>query len=140
MPRFDTVYLDPADKRLITGTPQEQERARREFARQREIQAIMRRIDREIPRSDLIFGRWVEVASTGELFHPWAGDVWFAPEGVVYYFDETGFPRLLEPADPRSRSELEKRKTAKEQRRADRAAAARKRREQLKAAAGGEPL
>ena len=136
MPRIDAAYLDPNDPRLITGTPQEQERARREFARQREIQAIMRRIDREIPRSELIFGRWVEVASTGELFHPWLGDVWFAPEGVVYYVDETGFPRLLEPADPPSRAELERRQAAKEQRRADRAAAARKRREQMKAAAG----
>ena len=122
---------------MIAGTPQEQERAWREFAKQREIQAIMTRIDREIPRSDLSFGaRWIELESTGELFNPWAGDVWFAPEGVVYYIDSTGFPRLLEPADPPNRAELERRQAAKEQRRADRAAAAKERREQLKAAVG----
>ena len=136
MPRFDSAYLSPDDPRLIAGTPQEQERAWREFAKQREIQAIMTRIDREIPRSELIFGRhWIEVAATGELFHPWAGDVWFAPEGVVYYMDASGFPRLLEPATPRTRAELELRQQEKEQRRADRAAAAKQRREQLKAAA-----
>ena len=59
-----------------------------------------------------------------------------APDGVAYYMDETGFPRLLEPADPPTRAELVKRQVAKEERRADRAAAAKQRREQLKAAAG----
>jgi len=134
MPRFDAAYLGPDDPRLICGTPQEQERAWREFARQREIQAIMTRIDREIPRSELIFGRWVEVESTGELFHPWAGDVWFAPEGVAYYVDETGFPRLLEPASPPNRVELARGQAAKEQRRADREAAAKTRNEERRKA------
>ena len=123
MPRFDSAYLSPDDPRLICGTPQEQERAWREFAKQREIQAIITRIDREIPRSDLSFGaRWIELESTGELFHPWGGDVWFAPEGVIFYMDETGFPRLLEPADPPNRAELARRQAAKEQRRADKEA------------------
>ena len=127
--RRDPSWRRPTEEQPSrTGDAQEREQARRK--------AIMRKIDREIPRSDLIFGgRWVEVASTGELFHPWGGDVYFAPAGVVYYVDETGSPRLLEPADPPSRAEIEKRRAAKEQRRADNEAAAKERWRQLRAGA-----
>jgi hypothetical protein len=56
--------------------------------------------------------------------------VGFAPEGIVYYMDETGFPRLLEPADPPNRAELARRQAAKEQRRADNEAATKARNEE----------
>ena len=136
MPRFDSAYLSADDPRLISGTVQEQEEAQREFRRQRAIRDTLATIKREIPRSDLTFGRrWIELESSGELFNPWAGDVGFAPKGVAYYMDETGFPQLLEPADPPTRVEQERRQAEKVQRRAEREAAARERREQLRAAA-----
>lgn len=129
MPSLDAFYVSPDDPRLIAGTPAEQQEKRREYRRQQEARGIISNIEREVPRSDLIFGpRWVELESTGELFHPWGGDVMFAPKGVAYYIDETGFPRMLEPADPPSRAEIEKRKAAREQRRLEREAAAKEQR------------
>ena len=123
MLRFDSAYLSADDPRLICGTVQEQEEAQREFRRQRAIREILATVKREIPRSDLTFGRrWIELESSGELFNPWAGDVGFAPKGVAYYMDETGFPRLLEPADPPDRAELARRQAAKVKRRAAREA------------------
>ena len=48
---------------------------------------------------------------------------------------QDGRPIMLEPADPPSRAELERRQNEKHKRRADREAEAKQRREQLKARA-----
>ena len=128
--------LDPYSYRLVTGTPDEMRQARREHRRALDAQGIIRRWD-EIPRARLVFGRyWIEDESTGCFYREFGGDPGYAESVVAYYTSPDGWPIMLEPADPPSRAELERRQARKQQRRLEQEAASKERRRQIKAAAG----
>lgn len=121
--------LDPNHPRLRSGTPEEMRQALREHQAAKLEQAIIA-LKEELPRSELDFsGRhWIEHVPTGRFFTTFGGDPAYSPGVDHFYFTESGHPLMLEPADPPSRAELERRQAAKEQRRLDREAAAKERR------------
>jgi hypothetical protein len=128
--------LDPNSHRLVTGTPNEMQQARLEHQRALHAQGIIRRWD-EIPRSRLVFGRyWIEDTQTGNFYKEFGGDPGYAQSVVAHYVRSDGTPVMLEPADPPSRAELERRQARKEQRRLEREAESKERRRQLNAVAG----
>jgi hypothetical protein len=116
---------------LMGGTPEQQLQAQRERQAAEHAHAIVSTKE-ELRRSDLEFGRhWIEHLPTGRLFWVFGGDPIYSP-GVAHYFvARDGTPTMLEPADPPSLAEFEKRKAARAKRRADREAEARARREQM---------
>lgn len=136
--------LDPNAHELFTGTPQEQEQARRARARHMRIAGIFNNSRlREIPRSELDFealgGRMIEhVASRdGDFYHQFGGDPQFTGDDVTaYYVTEDGTPVMLQRASsPSSRADLERIRARKEQRRLDQEEAAKEHRRKLRAAA-----
>ena len=94
-------YLDPSHARYVTGTPEERERARREWHRQRFIAQVMRSDLEEIPRGDVQAHRFgtVEDTRTGRLFRQRRDGLidldW--TDATHYYMDPAGTPILLEP-------------------------------------------
>jgi len=121
----------PDTSRLVPGTGDEQRRARNQWRREKDAEGIRERWD-EIPAERLVFERhWIEDVETGNFYWPFAGDPGFAA-GVVAYYVRDGWPVMLEPANPPSRAELERRQAAKEQRRLDNDAARTARYEELR--------
>ena len=121
--RWIAKVRGPNDPRLMPGTPKEQLRARNEWQRARNAQGIVARWD-EISAERLVHSRyWIEDTETGNLYREFGGDPGYARTVCAYYLRD-GWPVMLEPADPPSRDEIEKRRTAKERRRVDQAAAA----------------
>ena len=114
------------------GTLNEQRQAWRERRRQKDAEGIIAKWD-EIPLERLVASRhWLEDTQTGNLYREFAGDPNFAGQVCAYYLRADGQPVMLEPHDPPSREEFEKRRAAREQRRVDQAAAAKARYEALR--------
>ena len=133
--KIETWTFNPNDPRLVTGTPDQQRRARREWEAARAAHAIISTKE-EIPRSQLVFSKyWIE-DEQGNFFREFGGDPAYAYTVRFFYFNPDGMPIMLEPADPPNRAELERRQARKEQRRIEREAAAKQRRAEMKAAAG----
>ena len=92
--------LDPSHARYVTGTPEDRERARREWHRQRFIAQVMRSDLEEIPRDDIQphrFGssrtcdcRLFRQRRDGLIDLDWT-------DATAYYMDPNGTPILLEP-------------------------------------------
>ena len=74
---------------------------------------------------------WIEDTETGNLYREFFGDPGYAGSVCAYYLRD-GSPVMLEPNNPSSLAELEKRGAAKEQRRRDRADVAKARRDELR--------
>ena len=135
----NTLIVDPNDPRLVTGTPDEQRQARREYERARIARHIIATKE-ELPLSELDFealgGRLIEhVASRdGDFYRMFGGDPGHAGDDVTTYFiNAAGDPVMLQRAtNPSSRTELEQKQAAKAQRRAEREAEAKERRRQLR--------
>jgi hypothetical protein len=120
---------------LMTGTPDEQRQAWREWRRAKDAQAIKDRW-REIPSAQLVASRcWLEDTQTGAFYREFGGDPGYAQSVVAYYLRADGSPVMLEPHDPPCRAEMEKRQAAKEQRRLDAEAARRARYAELRKSA-----
>ena len=120
-----TWIVDASDPRLITGTPEERDEARRDYLRHQRIARIVNSPDKtEIPRSQLVFGpRWIEHEPTGDFYREFGGDAAYSDNAPVYYVTESGNAVLLERADPASRDELAQKRAAREARHAAQAAA-----------------
>ena len=94
-------FLDPNHARYVTGTPEDRERARREWHRQRFIAQVMCSELEEIPRDDITPHRFgtVEDVRTGRLFRQRRDGLidldW--TDANAYYMDPNGTPILLEP-------------------------------------------
>jgi hypothetical protein len=126
---------DPNSPELVSGTPEEQRRKRLEWQRERNAQGIRERWE-EIPSERLVSGRyWLEDVETGNLYRPFGGDPAFAPT-VVAYFERDGWPVMLEPCDPPSRTEIERRRAARQQRHLEQEAAKKARRDELRKGSG----
>jgi hypothetical protein len=122
---------DPTSPVLAAGTQEEQRRARLEWRRERDARGIRERWE-EIPSDRLVFSRyWIEDTETGNLYREFGGDPGYA-ESVVAFYERDGWPVMLQPADPPSLDELERRQAAKAERRRDRAAAAKARYDELR--------
>ena len=80
--------------------------------------------------------RFIEHLPTGNLYWEFHGDAGHRSDSHHYYVRQDGALVVLQPADPPSRDELERRQSRKAALRLEREAAAKERREQLKAAAG----
>jgi len=98
--------LGPSSPRLVTGTPTEQERARREWHRHQRIRQIVNSDKVEIPRSELVFDRfWIEHEPSGDFFRAFDGDPQFADDVPAYYVNALGRPGHVaaspQPGEPR---------------------------------------
>jgi hypothetical protein len=114
---------------------EEQRRARRERQAAEHARAITSSKE-EIPRKQLEFSRyWIEDTETGNLYIEFGGHPSYAPTVHHYYVRSDSRLVMLEPAEPPSRAELERRQARKEERRAERQAAAKERYRQLRKAA-----
>lgn len=110
------------DPNLPEGDPAAQRQARREWRRARDAQGVIAKWP-EIPRSRLVFGRyWIEDTETGQLYREVFGDPHYARNVVAHYIRSDQSPGMLEPADPPSRAEIERRRAARERRHAEREA------------------
>jgi hypothetical protein len=113
---------DPSHPLLASGSPDERRRLRLEWRRAEDEQGIVARWP-EIPAERLVHSRyWLEDTETGNLYREVFGDPAFCDGVCAYCRRADGSPVMLEPHDPPSRSVLEKRRAAKEQRRIDQAA------------------
>jgi hypothetical protein len=131
--RFVSTLTEQTEA-FMGGTPEQQRRAQRERQAAEHAHAIVSTKE-ELARSDLEFGRrWIEHLPTGRLFWVFGGDPSFAPNVDHFFVARDGTPTMLEPAEPPSRAELERKQARKEQRRLEREAAAKQRREQMKTA------
>ena len=105
--------MDPADPRLVTGTPEQIDQVRREFRRQQKIQIAMRSGLPEIPRSDLVFHKFgpIEDLASGNFFNAIRGEVTDPrySSAVGYYVTPDGAPIYVERpvGAPQNRAELE---------------------------------
>ena len=98
---------------LMAGTPEQQMQAQRERQAAELAHAIVS-TKTELRRTDLEFGpRWIEHLPTGRFFWIFGGDPSFAPDIDHYFVARDGTPTMLEPADPPSRAELERRQARK---------------------------
>ena len=98
---------------LAQGRPEEQLQAMRNLQNARTAAAIINS-ETEIPRKQLEFGRyWIEDTDTGNLYTVFGGDPQFAPTVQFYFTNTHGAPTMLEPPDPPSRDELERRRALK---------------------------
>jgi hypothetical protein len=92
--------MDPADPRLVTGTPEQIDQARREFRRHQKLQIAMRSGLPEIPRSDLAFHKFgrIEDIASGNFFHAMRGKVTDPRHSpaVAYYVTEDATPIYVE--------------------------------------------
>ena len=117
-----SVPLDPADARFVTGTAEEQRRARAEWRRARFIAQVMASNLPEIPRADLTSGRFgrLEDTRTGTFYRAALGqlhDLDYTP-AVAYFVGVDGTPFLLErPSGPKTRAELEQQQRERDERR-----------------------
>jgi hypothetical protein len=99
--------LDPNHPRLVTGTPEEQAQARRQWMRQRFISQVVNSDLREIPRSELAFkkrGIIEHVASPdGDWYVPVRGnvDLMYANDAIAYYVTASEDVVVLERAPGR---------------------------------------
>jgi hypothetical protein len=75
---------------------------------------------------------WLEDMQTGNLYREFGGDPHYAEQVVAYYLRADGSPVMLEPHDPPSLDEIERRRAAREKRRSDQAAAAKARYDALR--------
>ena len=90
----------------------------------------------ELPRADLTFGpRFIEHLPTRNLYWEFHGDVGYPSDSHHYYVRPDGALVVLQPADPPSRAELERRRARRDERRLKQETAAKERRRQLRAAA-----
>ena len=114
--------LDPTDPRYVTGSPEDQKRARADWHRQRYIAQVMGS-DLEIPRADIAPLRFgvVEDTRTGTFYRRRRDQL---PDldytsATAYYVDAAGSPVLLErpSTGPTNRSELEAQQAEREARR-----------------------
>ena len=117
-----TEFLDPSHERYATGTPEDRERARREWRQNRFTAQVMSSGMNEIPRSDIAALRFgvVEDTRTGTFYR-------VRRDGLIdlewtnanaYFVDAAGAPVLLEqPPGPKNRAELEQREAEREARR-----------------------
>jgi hypothetical protein len=129
--RLLSLIRDPANPALVVGSKEESRRRRLEWQRERWAQGIRARWP-EIPAERIVVARyWIEDTETGNLYRELGGDPGYA-ETVVAYFEREGWPVMLEPADPPSLAEIERRKAAREERRQRRAEAAQARRDELR--------
>jgi len=125
--------VDPADRRLSTGTPESQAEARREYQRHQANAAIVR-AKTEIPRSELEFGqRWIEHVANGDRYKVFGGVADYSDGIDVYYVTADGNAIMLERIG--SRKQEEDLRAAREQRRAAKQAEQRERWAQIKAGA-----
>lgn len=121
------IVLDPGDARYVTGSDEDQAKARAEWHRARFTHEVLSSKLEEIPRSRLqpvrgMRGMLEDTDSRdGDYYVVHRGtsvDLTFAENLVAYYFDPAGVPVLLErPNGIRSRAELEKRKAERAERR-----------------------
>ncbi len=110
--------FDPNHPTLLNGSPDDQRQARREWRREKEMEGIMAGWN-EMPRSRLTFTRhWIEDSTNGSLYREVFGDPHYASNVCGFYVREDGSPQMLEPHDPPSLAEIERRRAAREQRRA----------------------
>jgi hypothetical protein len=117
---------------LTQGTPEEQLQAMRNLQTVRAHRAVVE-TKTEIPRKQLEFGRyWIEDTDTRNLYTVFGGDPHYAPNVKFYFTTADSVPTMLEPADPPSLDELERRQERKKQRRLERENAAKERRRQRK--------
>ncbi len=134
---------DVNDQRLVTGTPEEQAQARREWQRHRRATEILKHPKlTEIPRSEFTFGRYViehTASANGDYYLAFGGDPGFIGDDVVAsYVTATGDPVLLQRTrNPSSRAELERMRAQREERKATRAAAAKAHNEECRKALAG---
>jgi hypothetical protein len=113
------AVLDPTNPKLVTGTPEEQDQARREWKRHERIRQIVTSAKTEIPRSEVVFERfWIEHEPSGDFYCPFAGDPEFADDVPAYYVAASGEPIMLQRThNPANRAELEQSRRAREERR-----------------------
>jgi hypothetical protein len=121
------------DGALVTGSPDEQLRAWREHQRAQIARAIVT-LKEEIPRNELDFGalggRVIEHLPSGDFYVVFRGDASYTGDDVRHYFtNSAGAPVMLQRATPANRREMENKRTARAQWRADREAELRQRRD-----------
>ncbi len=94
-------FLDPGHARYATGTPEDRERARREWRQTRFTAQVMSSGMNEIPRSDIAPMRFgvVEDTRTGTFYRVRRDGLvdldW--TNATAYFVDAGGTPILLEP-------------------------------------------
>jgi hypothetical protein len=120
------TLLDPGDSKYVTGTEADQARARAEWHANRFLAQVMNSDLEEIPRADLQPFRpgMLEDQRTGQLYHLYRGEfIDLAHPGAdAYFIAAGGSPVLLKkPQGPQTREEIEARRAANEQRRAEQA-------------------
>ena len=120
---------------LMAGTPEQQMQAQRERQAAEHAHAVISTRE-ELRRTELEFGpRWITHTPTGDYFWIFGGDPSFAPNVAHYFVARDGTPTMLEPADPPSRDELERKRARKVERRLERDAEAKRRRAEMRAEA-----
>jgi hypothetical protein len=121
------LLLDPSHPRFVTGSEADQAKARAQWRADRFLHQLMSSDLSEIPRSDLRPFRpgVLEDQRTGQFWKPHRGelvDLTYLPGAAAYFIAADGHPVVLEkPPGPQTRDELEARRAANEQRRAEQA-------------------
>ena len=126
------MNLDPASSLFVTGTPQDQERARAQFRKEQRLRIAHDSGRPELRRADLRFDHhYVVHEPTGALYMQMRGEVasGYYDNVDAYFVNQAGEAVFLQrPPGPQTLDELSEARAEREARRAQQARAMRIRR------------